>query len=695
MEMKQVKDMVRALQLAKGDKVHPRGKAIFLVGAGCSKSAGIPLGSEIVDECVKDLAKTYSQGLSELENATTDEALAWLKENDYFLNDSKPDELYGYIFENHYPAPPQQQRIIFQAIQRCDGKINWAHLCLGELVKQGYIHTVLTTNFDQLVLEGIIRTGILPVVADGVRSLTRVSSEPLHPQVVHLHGSMHTYDPLNSASSLKETGSDIEVAAAIYTLLRDSDVLVVIGYAGGEEGVMSLLVDASRRLQNNMIYWVQYGKNTSELSKNATSLLNCGKNKFLISEQDADSFFAEVMGGLEIRAPSWMKHPINALQMSAEKIKYSNNNKHIHGLIARYHKRLLGYREAENTENKKEKALGVIHELSLGKQHKDVLLQMQQEFDNSEDSEVWRKCADSAYELGRQDADPAWLEISIAAYQQTLTYMVKMPTEYWEGFYPFFGAEIQNKLGDALLVLGERGGNENLFKQALDAHTKALEVFSRVKTPKEWAKTQNKLGIALYSLGRQKNDKSLLDQSQEAFEEALKEFTHEKSPVDWAKTQNNLGNLYRKFGKLEESVSLFEKALEIFSPEVTPDDWAKTQGDLGITRLRLGQQRKDSMELKKAMIACENALKVYDNKKMRVSWAKTQSGLGNVLLTLGEFEQDITSLQQAETVLELALGVRTVEHMDVDNKKTLALLERTKNALNKFRIQTGASEHRA
>lgn len=151
---------------------------------------------------------------------------------------------------------------------------------------------MLTTNFDQLVLEGIIRTGILPVVADGIEALSRLSGKPQYPQVVHLHGSMHTYRPLNSDSDVKDTDKELLVNATLYNMLHDSSVLVIVGYAGGEEGVMSLLIEAAKRLPDKVVYWVQYSPDPGKVSDKAQELLHCGKNKYLILGQDADAFFA-------------------------------------------------------------------------------------------------------------------------------------------------------------------------------------------------------------------------------------------------------------------------------------------------------------------------------------------------------------------------------------------------------------------
>jgi polyphosphate kinase len=140
----------------------------------------------------------------------------------------------------------------------------------------------LTTNFDQLVLQGILRTDLLPVVADGIESLNRISSRPALPQVVHLHGSMHTYDPRNSRTAVVETKDDLGLQSAMFELLRDADLIVVAGYAGGEEGVMQLLTKAAQGLPNAVIYWAIRGQDIAAESKYVRDLLNTHRHKYVI-----------------------------------------------------------------------------------------------------------------------------------------------------------------------------------------------------------------------------------------------------------------------------------------------------------------------------------------------------------------------------------------------------------------------------
>ena len=284
-QLREVRDLVLALKRAKGRDTDEQGKAVFLIGAGCSRSAGIRVGSGVAQLAALKLASQYSDG--GFRDTDPEKALEWLKANAGIPKHLTFDNVYADIFEKHYQDPVEQQAIVRDVISEGEGRINWTHLCLGELVRQRYIHTVLTTNFDQLVLEGIIRAGVIPVVADGVESLTRIKSKPTTPQVVHLHGSLHTYDTRNSRTVVRELSGNPATQQAIPNLLQDSTLFVVVGYAGGEEGIMELLNSVLQRLPSKVIYWICHSPDFNSISEGAKNLLR-GVNGFQIVDQDSD-----------------------------------------------------------------------------------------------------------------------------------------------------------------------------------------------------------------------------------------------------------------------------------------------------------------------------------------------------------------------------------------------------------------------
>lgn len=306
-----------------------RGTAMFLVGAGCSKSAGIPLASEIAQKAAIALERDYRAadparaGSALLSNAV--EALHALIEGGhvparFMPKDGTPRwaDLYSYVFSEHIKHPNHQRALIASLVDTEKLGLNWSHACLGELVNLRFVHTVLTTNFDQLVLKGIIRTGIIPVVADGLESLIRISAKPRWPQVVHVHGSMHTYELRNSYDALRETEDDAGLQSLMLSVLKETTVLVVIGYSGGEEGVMSLLQQAAKSLSRMVVYWIAHESDYANLSERARDLLETGEYKYFVLDQDSDDFFNKLLGELGVGPPGWIKRPLAVLEQQAK-----------------------------------------------------------------------------------------------------------------------------------------------------------------------------------------------------------------------------------------------------------------------------------------------------------------------------------------------------------------------------------------
>ena len=344
-----IDDLARQLKLTRSRHAG-QGRAVFLVGAGCSVSAGIPAGADVAKLCAVHLAHHYShddatsQAAFDLASTDGEGALQWMLDNGFVAKESLGagaldwGGLYTYFFDEHLRSINAQRDIIAEAVGRGGDRLNWAHACLGELVERRYVHTVLTTNFDQLVLLGVIRAGTLPVVADGLESLARVSAEPRHPQVVHLHGSMHTYNPRNSRNATTETRDDLILGSMLASVLQSCDLLVVVGYGGREEGVMTLLTEACRRLPPTQVFWVLRGGD--QLSPDAQVLMDIGENKFVVVVDDADTFFRDIMNELHLGQPRWIADPVGALVRQRDGIVVPAGDVELEAALAEYRRRI-------------------------------------------------------------------------------------------------------------------------------------------------------------------------------------------------------------------------------------------------------------------------------------------------------------------------------------------------------------------
>lgn len=110
-----IPEVVRSLQRAKS-AAESEGKAlaraIVFVGAGCSRSAGVPLASEIAQNLVVDLAKTYRL----YSENDPDAALRALTDAGHFLKCQSNGEVdwyavYDEAFSEHYRSPDSAREI--------------------------------------------------------------------------------------------------------------------------------------------------------------------------------------------------------------------------------------------------------------------------------------------------------------------------------------------------------------------------------------------------------------------------------------------------------------------------------------------------------------------------------------------------------------------------------------------------------
>ena len=153
-----VKDIAKTLKDSKKQGT----PVIVFTGAGCSKSAGMPLASELVI----DINKKFKGNLKKL----TDE--------------QKKD--YGSCMSQLVPS--EQKAIIEKYISKA--KINWAHIALASLLKQGYVARILTFNFDNILTRACSLDNFFPPTYDlQVLSEKYFSSIP-NKSIIHLHGQM-------------------------------------------------------------------------------------------------------------------------------------------------------------------------------------------------------------------------------------------------------------------------------------------------------------------------------------------------------------------------------------------------------------------------------------------------------------------------------------------------------------------------
>ena len=97
---------------------------------------------------------------------------------------------------------------------------------------------------------------------------------------------------------------------------------------------------------------------------------------------------------------------------------------------------------------------------------------------------------------------------------------------------PELWALTQNNLGNALRVLGERAGDTERLKEAVEAHRAALEEYTRERMPGFWAFTQNNLGDALRILGESEGGTIRFEEAAAAYRAALEEYSRQPNRIE-------------------------------------------------------------------------------------------------------------------------------------------------------------------
>ena len=168
-------------------------------------------------------------------------------------------------------------------------KLNFAHIAIAELLKQGYFSRILTVNFDPLLIHACYMVGMYPFPAIyDLGAMGKVNAELLHdPSIVYLNGQHVGFVQRNTTDQLeahKETLSQIVRSTGC------SKTWVVAGYSGENDPLMDALNEL--RPYNNWLYWLEYGNQV--LHKESHHFLEHDEECKVVYGCDADETFMDI-----------------------------------------------------------------------------------------------------------------------------------------------------------------------------------------------------------------------------------------------------------------------------------------------------------------------------------------------------------------------------------------------------------------
>jgi hypothetical protein len=294
---------VKALLTAEGQ---PR--PILLLGAGASVMSGIPSADDLADQIARHgycLAHNLTFGDPSVERS---DWVQWLGVLPWYEDGLSLERRYPLFVEKLLQPREERKRFFQQAIRVRSTQPSRGYFELAELVGKGWIRTILTTNFDDLVYEAC-RGNFDAASITAIKTPDQahlISSDPVDPQVINLHGSIEYYTDCNLQEETE--GLAPTYVAALAPLLRDHP-LVVIGYRGAERSVMHDLLIAGAAAAGGYrhgIFWCVREPGAT-LHDHVTDLAeSIGHNFFLVPIEGFDEAMVELNDGVDrsARAPA-------------------------------------------------------------------------------------------------------------------------------------------------------------------------------------------------------------------------------------------------------------------------------------------------------------------------------------------------------------------------------------------------------
>ena len=199
--------------------------AHFLIGAGCSISAGIPSAAKLIEQIHSEYP-TRCAGLKDEDRHSYGICMELLSRN-----------------ERHDLIKAHMNK----------AKINWGTIALAQLIAKNFVGRVLTANFDLVLENACGLLGFQPAGYDFGVAPARDPEMIVSPSIVHLHGQSYGLVRLNTD---EETQKHREKLKPILRHTLRKAPLVVVGYSGSADGIFKTLLEEFN--SDDWLYWASY-----------------------------------------------------------------------------------------------------------------------------------------------------------------------------------------------------------------------------------------------------------------------------------------------------------------------------------------------------------------------------------------------------------------------------------------------------
>ncbi len=278
----------------------------LLLGSGVSRGAGVLTGWEVTNDVIRKIAAMRD------ESCGTDPA-QWYR--DRFGDEPS----YSGILEQLGPTASGRKSILKEYFEPTDEEREQglkqpsaAHLAIAELVANGYVKVIITTNFDRLIENAISQKGVEPVVLSKEADFS--TAEPLAHQrccVIKLHGDYLDPDTLNTEEELSDYDDKKQL---LLDRVIDDYGFVVCGWSADWDHQLRKSLGSSET-QHYTTFWHVFG-DTSDLSENCITKRSAWK----IQQGDADHLFSRLRDHV-LALEEYGMHPVETDELATATYK--------------------------------------------------------------------------------------------------------------------------------------------------------------------------------------------------------------------------------------------------------------------------------------------------------------------------------------------------------------------------------------
>jgi hypothetical protein len=198
-----------------------------------------------------------------------------------------------------------RRQLIGEYVTRCT--VNRSHLGIAQLLAQGVVDRVLTTNFDPLVVRACAMVGEFPAVYDCAITPS-LAGVAFHPKAVfYLHGQWSGLKLHNVEEDLRKQA---EVIRPVLSDLQKDRTWIIVGYSGRSDPLVEVLADAGEYPCG--LFWAAYRSSTPD--QHVCDTLLAKPEARVLFGFDADTLFERLATDLNCYPPLFVSSPCKYLR---------------------------------------------------------------------------------------------------------------------------------------------------------------------------------------------------------------------------------------------------------------------------------------------------------------------------------------------------------------------------------------------